>query len=87
MAAGLPVICFDYGGQTDFLKSDKTGYLIKLNDGTAFLNACNKLIDREDIRHQMGNHNLNAVEDFYIDHCAEQYEKLYDKVIESYINC
>ncbi len=84
MAAGLPVICYDYGGQTDFLASDITGYVVKLNDEAAFLDACKILIDQPVKREKLGNDNLDAVEAFYIDNCASQYEKLYEKVISEY---
>ena len=84
MAAGLPVICYDYGGQTDFLSSDSTGYVVKLNDETAFLHACNTLINEPEARRRMGDYNQHAVEAFYIDNCAGQYEALYEETIDSY---
>ncbi len=86
MAAGLPVICYDYGGQTDFLESDVNGYVVKLNDRVEFKNACQRLLDDSGLRERMGKHNLVAVEKYYIDHCADQYEKLYEKVIEQHKN-
>ena len=36
MAFGLPVVCYDRGGQTDFLTSGETGHVVKLNDRDAF---------------------------------------------------
>ena len=36
MAYGLPIICFDHGGQTDFLASGETGFVVRLNDVEAF---------------------------------------------------
>ena len=82
MAAGLPVICYDCGGQTDFLESDTNGYVAKLNDKTEYLNACQHLLDDSALRSRIGMHNMMAVENYYIDHCANQYEKLYEKIIE-----
>ena len=32
MAFGLPVVCYDRGGQTDFLTSGETGAVVRLND-------------------------------------------------------
>jgi len=84
MAAGLPVICYDYGGQTDFLESETNGFVVKLNDKTQFLKACQRLLDDPALRSKIGKHNLVAVEKYYIDHCANQYEKLYEKVIEQH---
>ena len=84
MAAGLPVVCYDYGGQTDFLSTGVNGFVEKLNDEAGFQTACETLIKQPELRKKMGAHNLLAVEDYYIDHCAAQYEKLYEQVIESY---
>ena len=84
MAAGLPVVCYDYGGQTDFLESDVNGYVVKLNDTTEFQRACQRLLDNSALRSDIGKRNLSAVEKYYIDHCAGQYEKLYEKVIEQH---
>jgi glycosyltransferase involved in cell wall biosynthesis len=84
MTADLPVICYDYGGQTDFLSSDETGYVVKLNDEAAFLDACTTLIEQPDLRHQMAKHNLEVVESFYIENCAGEYEALFKKVIADY---
>ena len=84
MAAGLPVVCYDYGGQTDFLESGINGYVVKLNDTAEFQQACQRLLDGPDRRSEIGKHNKVAVEKYYIDHCANQYEKLYEKVIEQH---
>jgi glycosyltransferase involved in cell wall biosynthesis len=45
MAFGLPIICFDHGGQTDFLTSGETGFVIQLNNQDAFTHA---IIDMHD---------------------------------------
>ena len=84
MAAGLPVICYDYGGQTDFLESETNGYVVKLNDTAEFQRACQRLLDSPELRSKIGAHNLGAVEKYYIDHCANQYAKLYEKVIKQH---
>jgi glycosyltransferase involved in cell wall biosynthesis len=81
MAFGLPVICYDRGGQADFLATDKTGYLVKLNDLDAFTRAMQSLHDRADYRRALGKHNLKYVEDFFIDKCAQRYESLFDAAI------
>ncbi len=39
MAFGLPVLCYDRGGQTDFLVTGETGHVVKLNDQEAFVSA------------------------------------------------
>jgi len=78
-AANLP-----YGGQTDFLKSDANGYVVKLNGTDEFQQACKRLLDNPTRRNEIGKYNQVAVENYYIEHCAGQYEKLYEKVIEKH---
>jgi glycosyltransferase involved in cell wall biosynthesis len=84
MASGLPVICYDYGGQTDFLENNHTGYLVPLNDVASLIQYCQRLILNIDLCQQMGQENLKRVEDFYIDRCAVRYEDLFSEVIEDY---
>lgn len=78
MAFGLPVVCYDRGGQVDFLKSPDTGYVVRLNDLEAFARAIVDLHDREDVRREMGRRNLRQVESFFIDRCAERYEAVFE---------
>jgi glycosyltransferase involved in cell wall biosynthesis len=78
MAAGLPVVCYDRGGQTDFLKTPDTGYVVKLNDLEAFTRAVIDLATREDERRETGKSNLRKVEAYFIDRCAERYEAIFE---------
>ena len=77
MAFGLPVVCYDRGGQTDFLKSRETGHVIKLNDLAEFTRALVELHDQPETRREIGRNNLQRVEAFFIDRCAERYEDLF----------
>ena len=81
MASGLPVICYDHGGQTDFLSDGVTGHLVALNDIPALVDRCARLVRDGELRWRMREHNLRAVEEFYIDRCAKQYEELFEAVI------
>jgi glycosyltransferase involved in cell wall biosynthesis len=82
MAFGLPVVCYDRGGQTDFLKSRETGHVIKLNDLADFTRALKELHDQPAVRHEIGRNNLRRVEAFFIDRCAERYEDVFASVCE-----
>ena len=77
MAFGLPVVCYDRGGQTDFLKSRETGHVARLNDLADFTRALTELHDQPALRREIGNNNRQRVEDFFIDRCAERYEALF----------
>ena len=81
MATKNPVVCYDYGGQTDFLEHNKTGCLVKLNDEDAFLKQVKTLIKNPQLRTEMSQYCLEKVEEYYIDNCAKKYEKLFEELI------
>jgi glycosyltransferase involved in cell wall biosynthesis len=83
MAAGLPVICYDRGGQNDFLEDGKTGFVVRLNDQATFTERCKQLIASSDLRRRMSAHNKSRVERYFIDRCADAYEKLFESAIRS----
>lgn len=83
MACGLPVVCYDHGGQTDFLESEATGYLVPLNDTSEFYRCCHALILDPMLRKNTGARNLERVEKYYIDVCAQQYEAVFMDVVET----
>ncbi|HLW25254.1 MAG TPA: glycosyltransferase family 4 protein [Steroidobacteraceae bacterium] len=84
MALGLPVVCYDHGGQTDFLRSGKTGFVLPLNDVSAFARGLQALHDDPALRAAMGEHNRRAVEDYLIGRCAERYEQVFESVIRAF---
>lgn len=81
MAAGLPVVCYNRGGQVDFLVSGQTGYVVPLNERESFIQAVARLEDRE-LRSRFGQENRMRVEQFFIDTCAARYEALFAETIE-----
>ncbi len=81
MAAGLPVVCYDHGGQTDFLMDGTTGFLVRLNETTDFENKVASLIDDRQMRERMSTECLRKAEEYYIENCARKYEDLFNRVI------
>jgi glycosyltransferase involved in cell wall biosynthesis len=81
MSFGLPVICYDHGGQTDYLQSGKTGYVLKLDDSSAFADALRSTAALPDRGRSIGAVNRALVEDYFIDRCAERYEAVLERVI------
>jgi glycosyltransferase involved in cell wall biosynthesis len=77
MSFGLPVVCYNRGGQTDFLSTPATGDVIQLNDLQAFNDAVRALRDSPERCAAVGSHNLAKVEDFFIERCASRYEELF----------
>jgi glycosyltransferase involved in cell wall biosynthesis len=82
MAFGLPVLCYDRGGQTDFLTSGESGHVVKLNDREAFTRALIELHADREARERYGRHNRQLVENYFIDTCANRYEDVFSAAIE-----
>lgn len=80
MAQGLPIVCYDFGGQTDFLDDGLTGGVIELNNIDNFVRATVELIEGSERRCAIGKENIKRVEDFYIDTCAARYEQVFNEV-------
>lgn len=79
MAFGLPIVCYDRGGQVDFL-SAATGAVVALNDVQAFTAAVTELYRSPERRASIRTNNLAAVESYFIDRCAHRYETLFEQV-------
>jgi glycosyltransferase involved in cell wall biosynthesis len=81
MACGLPVVCYDFGGQTDFLEDGRTGFLAPLNDEPGFADRCRRLIGDPALAREQGEQNRKRVEDLFIESCAARYEEVFDRVV------
>jgi len=81
MALGLPIVCYNRGGQTDFLSTPATGHVVPLNDLPAFIAAVLDLQASPARREAIRQHNLTQVESFFIDRCAQQYESIFEQTI------
>jgi L-malate glycosyltransferase len=84
MAYGLPIICYDHGGQTDFLVDGETGHLVTLNDLDRFTRAIVELHDRPQVRVAMGEHNKKLVEGYFIENCAREYESVFEQAARNF---
>jgi glycosyltransferase involved in cell wall biosynthesis len=84
MASGLPVVCYDHGGQTDFLQNDRNGYVVPLNDLDGLRARCQQLIENSQLRKSIGQNNKELVKEFYIDNCAKLYENLFYETISQF---
>ncbi len=83
MAFGLPIVCFDHGGQTDFLVDGETGRLVPLNDLDRFARSLVELQDAG-VRREMAAKNRRLVEDYFIDKCADRYESVFEQVVRQF---
>lgn len=83
MAQGLPVICYDYGGQTDFLESGINGAVLPLDDFASFVAATDDLVGNEEKRKVIAERNRKDVEPFFIENCARRYEALFYELTDA----
>ena len=81
MACGLPVVCYDHGGQTDVLEDGRTGSLAALNDLQGVARGCRRLINQPALRQEIGAANERRVEAFFIERCAARYEELFQQLV------
>lgn len=86
MQGGLPIVCYDNGGQNDFLKDQETGYIVRLNDITQFRKRCEILINNPDIRERIGEANKVRARQFHIDRCAALYEDVFTETLSKFGN-
>lgn len=77
MQSGLPIVCYDKGGQNDFLKDQQTGYLVKLNDINQFTKNCEILVRNPKLRERIGRNNKLRAQEFHINRCAAMYEDVF----------
>ena len=83
MECGLPVLSYDRGGQTDFLREGKTGHLIALGNKGDFAEKLKGLLHSEPARTEIRDHNRKYVKEFYIEHVAERYIAIFNEVASS----
>ena len=81
MAFGLPIICYDHGGQTDFLVNGETGFVVALNDLSRFTRGIVDLCEQPELRRVMGQRNRRLVEEYFIDKCASRYESVFEEAV------
>jgi glycosyltransferase involved in cell wall biosynthesis len=82
MAAGLPIVTYDHGGQIDFLRHEETGYLVPLGDTAGLARAISRLISNPNEVERLRRKNLALAPQHRIEVCARQYEALLQRVAE-----
>jgi len=81
MECGLPIICYNRGGQNDFLVDGKTGFLVELGDKEGFYANIVKLLENAALKQRIGSYNRELIKSYYIDRCADKYIDLFEDVI------
>jgi len=82
MAAGLPVVAYDVGGNSELLTAER-GALISAGNETGFADAVEKFLADSGLRQQLGaNARQFAQENFSLDRVRQRYVELYVTLLE-----
>jgi len=81
MACGLPVVTYDNGGQTDFLRDGETGGLVPVNDLATFESSLRQLLTDDALRARVSATNRRTFETLTIERCATLYEHAFESVL------
>jgi glycosyltransferase involved in cell wall biosynthesis len=82
MAAGLPVVCTDVGGNPELVQDGGNGYLARPGDSAAFAHGLLQLLDHADDMKRMGERaQARAYELFDINRCVERTESFYQRAV------
>lgn len=85
MAAGLPVVTPDHGGQSDFLIDGVTGYLVTSGDHDALARGLTELRSDPQKRRGIGIENQHRFETYRVENCAAAYEDLFRRVCQNHV--
>lgn len=80
MASGLPVVCSDIRGNSDLIKDNQGGYLIKPTDINGFSASINKLFEDKARRKSFGDFNMNSVREYRLENVISNMEEFYSEV-------
>jgi len=83
MAAGLPVVATDVGGNAEAIVHDETGLIVPPRDSVALGQALLKLALAADIRKEMGRRGRERVQQrFSLKECVQAYSNLYTDLLK-----
>lgn len=81
MAAGVPVVGFDVGGITEWLKNGVNGIAVKAGDTVAFAAAIDKLLANPEMAASYGQAGRKMINDLYSEHAfIEGFTHIMEKV-------
>ena len=77
MAAGLPVICTDAGGNRDIIENGKNGFIFKSRNPTEIANKIIELLNNDSKRIEMGNYARQFAQKYDIKNYVDELIKIY----------
>lgn len=84
MAAGLPVIATNVGGNPEAVIDQQTGLIVPKKSPAALANAILTLASNETLRKEMGARGCQRVREYFdLNACVNQYKNFYEEVIQA----
>jgi glycosyltransferase involved in cell wall biosynthesis len=81
MAAGLPPIASNVGGNKDVIEDRQSGFLVDWEDTAGCVEILSTLLSDVDLRQRMGNAARRRARNFAMEDIAERYRRLYQEVL------
>jgi L-malate glycosyltransferase len=82
MAAGVPVVAADVGGNAEIVQNGKTGFLFRAEDEAQFCGALQTLVARPELRSLLGScARERAQAEYSISRVRDRYEELYSSLL------
>jgi len=82
MESGLPVLCYDCGGQTDFVNSE-VGCLVPVGRREIFAAELRKLVTDVERRSHLAAAARTVAREYHVDRMAERYLRLYEACLSA----
>jgi glycosyltransferase involved in cell wall biosynthesis len=84
MAAGLPVVCTDVGGNPELIKDDVNGYVVPVSDSEAMAEAMIRLLSNRVRAREMGTRGRALADELFdVSKCIERTQSFYQRVFEN----
>lgn len=82
MAAGLPIICTDVGGNSDIIDNMNNGILIESNNKEELVNAIELLIYDKELRGKLSERSVSTAKKYDINEISSSYENIYISLLK-----
>jgi glycosyltransferase involved in cell wall biosynthesis len=84
-AVGLPIVCYDEGGQVDFLVHGESAWVVPLGDAGTFAERLRELVRDPALRERFGRAGRESVGDYDIERCAARFLEIYEEAARARI--
>ncbi|MDF2540685.1 MAG: cotSA [Herbinix sp.] len=81
MAYGLPVVTTNRCiAGLELIEDEKNGYIVPVGDRKKLAETINLLLNRDELRESIANHNLNKIREFTVERMAERHLEIFEEL-------